>query len=318
MYTAFTKKENGFEMIVLSDDAQNITAEILPECGALLHSFKLKHNGTETDVIEKYADKDDFLQNQAGKGFRGAKLSPFACRLKEGKYCFGEKEYSLQKFYLGTHAMHGLLYDAFFTTLELNAGEDYACAKMIHTYNGSDKGYPFKYSCTVEYTLNKGNELSVATTLHNESGEAIPVSDGWHPYFTFGKNIEELQLEFQTGTQLEFDADMIPTGEEIEFEEFVAIKNIGDKKFDDCFRLNFDTCQPMVVLRDKELKLQLEIFPSKSYPFLQIYTPDARQSIALENLSSAPDCFNNGLGLQVLQPGEEAGFNTTYKLVALS
>jgi aldose 1-epimerase len=267
-------------------------------------------------VIEKYADKDDFLQNQSGKGFRGAKLSPFACRLKNGKYSFREKDYSLQKFYLGTHAMHGLLYDAFFTTLELNAGEDYACVKMIHNYNGSDKGYPFKYSCTVEYTLNKENKLSVTTTLHNESEEAIPVSDGWHPYFTFGKNIDELQLEFQTGTQLEFDADMIPTGKERAYEDFVAIKNIGEQKFDDCFRLNFEACQPMVVLRDKALRLQLEILPAKSYPFLQIYIPQERLSIALENLSAAPDCFNNGIGVQVLEPGQKTSFYTSFRLVS--
>ncbi len=318
MYTAFTKTENGFEMIVLADETQNVTIEILPECGALLHSFNLKHHGIETDVIEKYAHKEDFVQNQTGKGFRGAKLSPFVCRLKNGKYNFADEEFTVEKFYLGGHALHGLLYDAVFAAGELNAGEDYACAKMTHVYSGADKGYPHPYTCIVEYTLRPGNELSISTTLKNDGEKEIPVSDGWHPYFTFGKKIDELQMEFQTGTQLQFDAEMIPTGKEKGYEDFVSIRNIGPQKFDDCFRLNFDTCQPMVVLRDKELRLQVEIIPDKSYPFLQVYTPEDRQSIALENLSAAPDCFNNGMGLELLKPGKEISFYTTYKLVSLS
>ena len=72
-----------------------------------------------------------------------------------------------------------------------------------------------------------------------------------------------------------------------------------------------------MVLRDAALKLQVEIMPDKSYPFLQVYIPDDRQSIALENLSAAPDCFNNGIGLQTLNPGEEISFYTTYRLVSL-
>ncbi len=318
MYTAYTKTENGFNKIVLGDEAQNIVVEILPESGALLHKFILKHNDTETDVIEKYADQEDFRQNQTSKGFRGAKLSPFVCRMKNGEYQFKEQQYKIDKFYLNGHALHGILYDAVFEAGELNAGEDYACAKMIHTYTGTDKGYPFQYTCAVEYTLRPGNALSVTTTLKNVGESEMPVSDGWHPYFSFGKKVDELQLEFQTGTQLTFNKDMIPTGDEKAYEEFVAIRNIGPQKFDDCFRLNFDTCQPLIVLRDNELKLQVEIIPDKSYPFLQVYIPDDRQSIALENLSAAPDCFNNGIGLQTLNLGKEVSFYTTYKLVSIS
>jgi aldose 1-epimerase len=60
----------------------------------------------------------------------------------------------------------------------------------------------------------------------------------------------------------------------------------------------------------------LEISPEGSYPFLQIYTPPHRQSIAIENLSAAPDAFNNKMGLIVLTAGEEKTFRTLYAICA--
>jgi galactose mutarotase-like enzyme len=48
---------------------------------------------------------------------------------------------------------------------------------------------------------------------------------------------------------------------------------------------------------------RLTIEPDKEYPILQIYIPPHRNSIAIENLSGAPDNFNNKMGLVI--PGEE-------------
>ena len=60
----------------------------------------------------------------------------------------------------------------------------------------------------------------------------------------------------------------------------------------------------------------LTIAPDKHYPYLQIYTPPHRKSIAIENLTSAPDSFNNGIGLLVIEPNHTLEFSTTYILVA--
>ena len=45
---------------------------------------------------------------------------------------------------------------------------------------------------------------------------------------------------------------------------------------------------------------------------MQFYTPDDRKKIAIENLSSAPDAFNNKMGLQILEPQETINFITSY------
>jgi aldose 1-epimerase len=58
--------------------------------------------------------------------------------------------------------------------------------------------------------------------------------------------------------------------------------------------------------------LQLVIEPDNSYPVLQVYIPAHRKSIAIENLSGAPDNFNNGIHLVMLEPEQSKTFYTSY------
>ena len=219
---------------------------------------------------------------------------------------------------LGENALHGLIYDGVYDVAGSDANELQAVVSLQYQYRGDDEGFPFQYTCIVTYVLKKDNELAISTDIINSAKGLMPLQDGWHPYFTFGEKIDELQLEFQSKEKIIFDKTMIHTGEKIPYQEFGSLKKIGDTKFDDCFTLNFAECQPMCVLRDKKKKLQVEIIPDKSYPYLQIYTPDHRNSIALENLSAPPDTFNNGIDLKILEPNEKANFTTVYKITSLT
>ena len=314
MFSIKEKTEKGFDKIVLIDNKSGTTVEIIPACGAILHSFAVLHNNALLNIIDNYADKNEFEKQVEDKGFKGCKLSPFVCRVENGRYHFGGENYKIEKFYLGKNSIHGLLYNAVFEITEKNAGEKNAFVEMKYSYRANDKGYPFYYDCIVRYELQNENKLIVSTTIINKDKGYIPVSDGWHPYFGFGGSINDLQLEFQSREILEFDAELIPTHKLIPYHQFGSLKKIGDIFFDNCFSLNFAECQPMLVLRDAAKGMQLEIYPEKSYPFLQIYTPPHRQSIAIENLSSAPDAFNNAIGLITLAPGDKTVFSTTYKI----
>jgi len=150
--------------------------------------------------------------------------------------------------------------------------------------------------------------------FHRRCGDGVAVQDGWHPYFTLGKKIDELEIQLSSLEKVIFDDTMIPTGELVSFNEFTEYKKIGSLFLDDCFRLDFTKAQPLCILRDPESKIQVEIKPYKSYPWLQLYTPPHRQSIAIENLSAPPDTFNNGIDLIILSTGESASFTTSYKI----
>ena len=317
MFAIDTISKDGFEIIVLKDLSSNTSAEIIPACGGILHSFNVWHKDAFLNVIDSYNSKEDFEKNVTAKGFKGSKLSPFACRIKNGTYKFGDDTYTIEKKFLGNNAIHGLLYDADFTVTYQYADEEHAGIAIEYKYRGTDKGFPFHYDCVITYHLKKNNELIVSTDVFNRDESLMPIQDGWHPYFTLGGKIDDLLLEFQSKEHLLFDKQLIPTGRIVRYEEFGSLKKIDDAAFDDCFTVNFAECRPLCVIRDPVQKIQIEINPEKSYPYLQIYTPPHRQSIAIENLSAPPDSFNNGISLIILPPQANTIFTTSFKVTAL-
>jgi len=318
MFSINTKKENGFEKFILKDKDSNTFAVILPACGAILNEFTISHNGTAINVIDSYDTAENFIHNHEANGFMGSKLSPFVCRLNHGRYHFGGNEYKLEKFYMGKSAIHGILYNKAYEVTGENANELHASLTMKYEYRGEEPGYPFNYDCIVTWQLEKDNKLSVTTECINKDKGLIPMQDGWHPYFNLGDSTDALQLEFQSKEMVEFNSDLIPTQNLIPYAEFNSLKTIGNTFFDNCFTLNMDACQPMCVLRNPAKKIEMEIHPEKSYPYLQIYIPPHRKNIAIENLSGAPDAFNNGMGVITLEPGESALFKTSYKITILN
>lgn len=299
-------------IITLKNQKKNTSADIYTY-GALLNKFYAENDKVSLNVIDGFSSPKEAIEN-IKPFFKSAKLSPFACRVKDATYKFGERNFQLPKYSSHNDALHGLLFDADFSIVEYSHNETGASVKLEYTYNNNNEGYPFCYKCEVEYTLSLGNTLTVSTTVTNIDKQVIPVVDGWHPYFTLGNSINEYQLEFQSKEMLEFDEHLIPTGKFSPYQEFGSLKDLGTTLLDNCFTLNFAECQPMCVMRNPLKKVQVEIYPSSSYPYLQIYTPDHRKSIAIENLSGAPDAFNNGIGLKVLKANETATFSTTYKI----
>lgn len=297
-------------VITLKDLTTNTYAEVY-NYGALLNNFTSRHHGNAINVIDGFSSPAE-VEERLTTFFKSAKLSPFACRVNNSKYKFGENNYLLSKFALRGYAIHGLIYNAAFEIAEQFNDANEASVKLSYVYDNDMEGYPFRYKCEVEYTLTDGNSLTIKTTITNLDEQLMPVVDGWHPYFTLGDSINDYQVEFQSKEMLEFDTDLIPTGKLIPYQEFGSLKAFGPTEFDNCFTLNFAECQPMCVIRHPAKKVQIEFYPSEAYPYLQIYTPEHRKSIAIENLSGAPDAFNNAMGLKVLQPNESAIFATKF------
>ncbi len=297
--------------IWLADNVTKTSVEIY-SFGALLNKFIVSKNGEDFNVIDGYENVEDAKKNITN-GFKSAKISPFVCRLKTGRYDFEDEHYKINKFYLNDEAIHGLLYDAEFVIAEKDATESSAFVKLEYEYDKRNEGFPFKYKTEIIYELKTNNALSITTIVTNKDKKNMPLADGWHPYFTFGKSIDNLLLQFNSKELVEFDEKLLPTGNFLPYNEFNLQKKIEDVLLDNCFLLNENTA-PACVLKNKETGLLLNIMPDKSYPYLQIYTPPHRKSIAIENLSSVPDSFNNKIAFIISKPGEKHIFKTTYQL----
>ena len=312
-FSASINNENVFPIITLSDTSTGTNAELY-SFGALLNQFNINTEKATFNIIEGFASPQDAIANITN-GFKSAFLSPFTCRMNEGKYAFDGTAYQVEKFFMPPHAIHGIVFDAVYAIAETQSTDTFASVTFTHNYKKEDAGYPFSYSIKHVWKLEAGNKLSVTTTVQHDNNNTIPYAQGWHPYFTLGGNVDDLSIQFTTDKQVEFDNTLLPTGATISDERFKEGASLKDVFLDNCFHLSGKE-QHFCVLKNDTLKLTIS--PSAAYPYLQIYTPPHRKSIAIENLSGAPDCFNNGLGLLKLLPNEPKTFATTYSVTLLN
>jgi aldose 1-epimerase len=311
-FSAFTKHQKGFQQLVLLNEANGTEIVILPEHGASLHSFSINTDKGPVNCIDHYKDAQE-LDELLYDSHKSSKLSPFPCRISNGKYNFEGKQFEFRNKFHDGSAIHGLLYNRHFSTIEKSSTDENASASFEYHFEKEDEGFPFRYICRVNYTLFAENRLQVETIITNTDAHSIPMADGWHPYFTLEGKVDDWVLQSGVESTLEFNDKLIPTGRLLpdnKFQESLSLKEI---QLDNCFVVT-DFQKAACRLSNPSNKLSLEFFPTASYRYLQIYTPPHRNSIAIENLSAPPDSFNNKMDLVVLAPGESKNFTVSYQL----
>jgi aldose 1-epimerase len=303
--------ENGLELVSIRDAITGTTVSILPQYGAILHRFSVLNEGESLNIIDNYSGREDVQANLA-RWYKSTKLSPFVCRIANGKYRFEGKEFEFQNKFPDGSAIHGLLYNKNFKITDEFADDNSGAVSLRYHYKKDDPAYPFDYVCEIRYTLHSGSSLQVETTILNLDDATIPLADGWHPYFRLGNKVDDYILQFNSASMLEFDENLIPTGKTVEEASFQVPHRIGERTLDNCFIVDFQESVPCCVLHNPNNKLSLSFYTSPNYRYLQIFTPEHRNSIAIENLSAAPDAFNNGMGLLKLPPRRSETFNVWY------
>ena len=297
--------------IVIND--HNNYLEIWPDSGGIINIWKIRTSDGWRDIIIGYEDQIDFKENCEKKGFRSCKLSPYVCRIRDGKYIWNNKEYQIGKFGFDRHKIHGLMYDLKYDLKEININpvDNSAKVHLHQLYNGSKEGFPFEIDIDIHYRLEEGSELSIETIITNRSSINMPICDGWHPYFSLGENLNTCELKINSNELIELDKELIPTKKIKPFKRFQQPEKIGDYFFDNCFKVRTND-EASCEFSDPVSGITLHIYPDENYPYLQLFTPDDRKSIAIECLSAVPDAFNNEIGLIQLMPKENTSFKCKY------
>lgn len=312
-FETIVKEDRAHPVITLRDTTTGCIA-VIYAFGGLLNEFSIPTDPGFINIIDGFDSVQDARENITA-GFKSAKLSPFVCRMHSGAYRFNDTHHIIQKYFLDGHAIHGLLYDAVFKVTHTESSDTNASVTLEHVYDATDKGYPFPYKIAITWTLEPQNKLTVTTIVSHNNPHAIPMADGWHPYFALGGPVDEWTLQFDSDCRLEFDTNLLPTGKKITDNRFTCGSLLRGIELDNSFELFTGAALPACTLRNQ--KLALHITPGKTYPILQVYIPPHRKSIAIENLSGAPDNFNNGIGLVLLEPGEKKTFTTNYSVTVL-
>lgn len=301
-------------MIYLVSHASGTRVGINPNYGAMLHEFSILQGQDRLNVIDSYETEEERKKDLL-LSYKSAKLSPFVCRIDQAGYTHEGKYYQFERKFKDGSAIHGLLSHREFAVIDSFVTETTASAAFRYEYKSEDQGYPFHYSCIIRYSLHPQNRLDIDTTVENYGTEPIPLADGWHPYFKLGDFADDWQLKFRSSQKLVFNDQLIPTGEIQEDRQFLDGRSLRGLMLDNCFLLDRnENGSPDCILSNPANGLELRITADAGYPFLQVYIPEHRGSIALENLSGAPDCFNNKMGLMLLEKKQD--FKTRFELRA--
>ena len=298
-----------FELVRLIDTNSKNVIEIATK-GALLNSWQVMDHSKSLEIVEGNDFSKGWGNFEAG-GFKGGKMSPFSCRIENGQYTLADKTYTIEKFYHEKHALHGILYDAVFSVELSKTDEQGAYLDLKYHYEATDKGFPFAYTLLIKWHLHKNNLVTVETIITNLSDSTIPMMDGWHPYFKLDACVNDTFIKLKANGKMEYDEMLLPTGKILDENEFTISKKIGALHLDNCYTV--DASANVCVLENE--KYQLIVQPLMNYPYLQLYTPADRKSIAIENLSGIPNCFNNKIGLQLMKPHQNLILKTSYQFI---
>lgn len=263
-------------MIIRSGSSR---AEILQR-GAYLKSLVLDGN----DILKQSLDD---IPTHGGC----AVLLPYAGRVRKGEYIYEGKRYTLPKNSEG-NAIHGFLKDAELHLIRGEASLIELGATLVHA------GYPTTLDVKIQYKL-FDSYLSIGCKTTNVGKQKAPLSIGFHPYFL----AKSWELNHECNVEkLEMKEGYFPDGKALSF-DFNGRKLEKDK-FDDCF--NFP-CDAQLMTDQTKLGIR-----KKNMPYAVVFNGKWAEdkSVAFEPYTSAPDAFNNGLGLIHLGQGEsfECGF----------
>jgi aldose 1-epimerase len=298
------EKEHGYTEVIVKNVCTNESMSILPEFGARLKELHLCMC-KNISILKKI---DKIHPGNREEIFANAKLSPFANRMKDGRYSFNKINYNLGINYPEeNNACHGFIYNKEFKLLKKKITDDSAICTFGYLYENEDPGYPFIYTIDLSYELSSQNGLTCTTKIVNYSCSDIPISDGWHHFYDLGIEINKLKLKIDVQSIIELDSKMIPNGNKSFFNEFNSFKIIEKRHFDSCFKVNDAGGKAVSILHSDEGNINLNIWQEtglNKYNYLLIYTPPDRKSIAIEPMTSNIDSFNNKDGLIVLSPNQ--------------
>lgn len=290
-----------FKEYVLENPLTNEKVQILPELGGIIHQLSLHNTTGVHKVINCGNTQEELLASLLS--YPSTHLFPWANRVKSGKYSFEGKEYQLPlNEVLLQNALHGFVYFSVFQVIETNTDAQKASLTIQYVYKGGYVGYPFPFQLNIQHTLSsKGLELHYQITNIGDSN--LPISLGWHPYFSIeGETKNDWQVKFPSTHEYLLDAQMCPVDR-------------LEKSYKNGFDLDGQTIDavfaveqhPMVeaVLSSKKQALNIHVWQEaaqQQFNYTVVYTPDTGTSIAIEPMTAPTNALNSTENLRVIAP----------------
>lgn len=292
-----TVNQIGNNILELTDNSDNLYAKINLNAGASLQELKI--DGKQ--ILAKMAPM--FYKDC----YNSAILFPFANRVEDGKYFYNNKKYQLEINEVEyNNALHGLVFNKKFQLKSKEVKINTTSVVLEYIESTRNTGFPFTYTIQLTYTISlKGVSLEI--NIKNTDTIPFPFTLGWHPYF-YSSNLEESSIHFHAVKKVIHNKKMITKS--IENSCLEGLFELENQNLDDCFKLKKD----FFIFKTPEYNLELTSSLENNY--LQIYTPNNKNAIAIEPLSGISNSFNNNEGLQILEPN--AFFSTIWSITKIN
>jgi len=255
---------------------------------------------------------DGYAAGDIAPGGAGQPLIPWPNRLAGGRYEFAGRRHQApitepEK----DNAVHGL---ARWLTWRVERHEPSLARLALDLF--PRPGYPFALRLAIEYEAHPAG-VRVTTTATNAGPTAAPYAQGFHPYVSLGSpSVNASVLTVPAATRLLTDERQIPVarggveGTELDFR---TPRPIGDARLDVAYTdLERDRDgMARVRLATPDGARRVAVSMDDAYAYLMVFTGDTlgdpsrhRRAVAVEPMTAAPNAFNSGDGLRVLEPGK--------------
>jgi aldose 1-epimerase len=236
----------------------------------------------------------------------GGVLVPWPNRLRAGRYTFdgSPQQLALTEPAAG-NAIHGLGRWARWAAIS-HAGS----AVTLGLELVPQTGWPFEVRVEITYALHAERGLTVTASAGNHGTSRAPFGAGFHPYLsTRGQSLSGATLRLPASRRLLVDEQQVPVGA-----QSVSGTPYDLRRGRKLGGLRMDTGFTGLHLEDgrgaAELGLRrggARLWFDETFRYLQVFTldlfPGGSPAVAIEPMTCAPDAFNSGDGLIVLDPG---------------
>jgi aldose 1-epimerase len=241
-----------------------------------------------------------FAPGTPDAAFSGKVLAPWPNRVRDARYRFDGVDHRLEVSEPERRtALHGLVLWSRWS------GRRSDPRRATLSYDlAPQTGYPFSLRLAVDYELESDG---VALTLRatNVGSRRAPFGAGLHPYLATPS--DDVTLELPARMRIPVDDRQLPAGPPIAVQgtdqDFRRARPLTRVSLDRCFGdlVRDPAGVARVRLATRLGTRALAVWMDESFQFIQVYTVPG--AIAIEPMTCAPDAFNSGDGLIVLEPG---------------
>ena len=293
------QKISGARVLNIHNDFMDVEVECLPEHGGRLNRLVLNSGSEKRNIIAGYDSKKELLANSF---FRNVILFPFINRLDEGKWVYKQKElqFPVNETELN-NALHGFLFRKSLEVISTRNDQEGIEINLGYDYRAEYDYYPFNLDIRLTYSISSPETLSLHFDIMNVGTEEAPMALGWHPYFTLGEEVDDLELTTPAMEQILVDDRLLPTGEIQPFPDFEGGRKLGNQELDTCFALEEDK-EATTTLYSPRQQTEIAVRQDDEFKYMQLFIPPGRKSIAIEPVTSNINAFQTGEGLICVAP----------------